>query len=68
MIVSPKEWLYASICFIVGLVMLYNYSLANTIPSYIMIPIDLTGAISFILFFRSISKEKEVIKNQHQYY
>ena len=63
-IVSPKEWLYSSICFVVGLFMLYDYSINDSISIYIMIPITLLGGTSFFLFLKSISKQ-EAISNQY---
>ena len=64
MILSPKEWLYSSICFVVGLLMLYDYSINDSIQSYIMIPITLLGGISFFLFLKSISQPEDKI-NEH---
>ena len=58
-IISPKEWLYASICFGVGLIILYDYSLNNSISNYIMFPIDLLGAASFYLFYQSLNERKD---------
>ena len=69
MMLSYKEWLYASICFVVGSIMLYHIYSYQTLPREIMMPITLIGIISFWLFLRSISnnQEKEENKNQHQY-
>ena len=66
-IISPKEWLYSSICFIIGCFILYDYSLDNLLPYYIMMPVTLLGISSFYLFLRSISKEKEENKNQYKF-
>ena len=61
-LLSTKEWLYAIVCFIVGSIMIYDMSLDDLLPYYVMMPVTLLGISSFYLFLRSISKEKEVIK------
>ena len=66
-LLSSKEWLYASICFIVGCLMFYDISLDDLLPYYVMMPTTLLGISSFYLFLRSISKEKEENKNQYKF-
>lgn len=53
-IFSKQEWGYASICFVTGLLILYNYSIHNSIPVIIMLPVDIIGAVCFYLFLRNI--------------
>lgn len=58
-IFTKREWGYASISFVIGIIALYNYATFESIPIYIMFPIILTGTIFLVLFFRSIATEDE---------
>lgn len=57
-IFTPKEWMYASICFIVGLITLCNISINYSIPSTIIFLIDIIGATSLFLYLREQLNEQ----------
>lgn len=51
-LMTKTEWFYGWSAFIIGLFILYDYSINDAVPIYIMIPVDIMGILSFYLFIK----------------
>lgn len=58
-LLSRNQWINMSICFVVGLFMLFNYSQGNPIQNYIAIPIEIIGSIALYFTLKDNVKSND---------
>lgn len=61
-LISKRQWVYFSICFIVLISELYDFSVNDSISIWVMLPIDIAGGVGFWLFLREMEETKEIME------